>query len=72
MLKQGKLCRKRINIACYGMILGNYLYMYAMLYAKMFHGYDKMKHFETWYKRGLDSYFSNRSLTTTTFWKMPL
>ena len=23
--------------------------IYAMLYTKMFRGYDKMKHFETWY-----------------------
>ena len=46
-VKTGKLCRKRINIACYGVILGYYLYMYAMLYAKMFYGHDKMKHFET-------------------------
>ena len=24
--------------------LGDFMYMYAMLYTKMFHGYDKMKH----------------------------
>jgi hypothetical protein len=32
--------------------MGGLLYFYPMLYAKMFHGYDKMKHFETWYERG--------------------
>ena len=31
----------------FGAILGDFVYVYAMLYAKMFHGYDKMKHFET-------------------------
>ena len=28
--------------------LGDFVYVYAMLYAKMFHGYDKMKHYETY------------------------
>ena len=27
---------------------GNFLYLYTMLYAKMFHGYDILKHFKTW------------------------
>ena len=31
-----------------GWFLGCLLYVYAMLYTKMFHGYDKMKHFKTY------------------------
>ena len=29
--------------ACFGVKLGGFSYDYAMLYAKMFHGYDIMK-----------------------------
>ncbi len=32
--------------------------VYAMLYAKMFHGYDKMKHYETWGVTKFDIPFS--------------
>lgn len=28
---------------------GDFLYFYAMFYAKMFHGRDILKHFETFY-----------------------
>ena len=35
------------KLHCYALemaILGDFLYFHAMLYAKMFHGYDIMKH----------------------------
>ncbi len=47
MLKQGQICRKCNKNAYFEVFSGDFMYTYAMLYAKMFHGYDKMKHFET-------------------------
>ena len=34
--------------AYFGWFSGGFTHFYAVLYAKMFHGYDKMKHDETW------------------------
>ncbi len=48
MLKRGRLCKFCIKIHIKGWLLGDFPYIHSMLYAKMFHGYDKMKHFETW------------------------
>ena len=47
MLKQGIFIHNDGFYAYLGWLWGGLLGFYAMLYTKMFHGYDKMKHFET-------------------------
>ena len=47
MLKRGIFIHNARFYAYLRWFLGGLLEFYAMLYAKMFHGYDKMKHFET-------------------------
>jgi len=44
MLKRCGLCRNGIKIHVFRAILGVFPYFYTMLYTKMFHGYDILKH----------------------------
>ena len=48
MLKQEKLYVKYVKYADFEWFLRKLLYLYAMLYAKMFHGRDILKHGKEW------------------------